>query len=165
MSINETVFFSELMTAAQNNISKLGISASAVKQPLEQGSSLDDYTSFIQVSGAIQGGVILTVETELALALAQSYILDPITLEEEKTYAVGVVAELVNVICGNALTERVPHPIFFGNPLIFVSQQAEIRTRSAQTFIQYFNTSKGSFQLMFIPMDQESELSTILQPK
>ena len=163
MNSNESVFFLELTNAALKNMSNLGIEAKPVKQVHKQESNLDDYTSFIQVSGTIQGGVIITVEAELAVSLAQSYMLDPITPEEAKSYAVEVIAELSNVICGNALTDRVPHPIYLGNPLIFVAQQAEIRTRSTKALNQYFDTSKGSFQVMFIPMDQESELATILK--
>ncbi|MCD9022173.1 chemotaxis protein CheX [Cohnella silvisoli] len=162
MRQKEADFFSELTISAENNITQLGITAKLSPQASTREGNLDDYTSFIQVSGAIQGGVIFTVEAELALLLAQSYLLDPVTPDEAKTYAVEVVAELSNVICGNAITERGPHPIYLGNPLIFVAQQAEIRTRSAQPLAQYYDTDNGSFQIMFIPMDQESELATIL---
>jgi CheY-specific phosphatase CheX len=162
MRQSEADFFSELAISAENNISKLGIPARPSPQTTVHGVNLDDYTSFIQVSGSIQGGFILTVQAKLALALTQKYMLDPVTPDEAKSYAVEVIAELSNVICGNALTDLVPHPICLGNPLIFVTKQAEIRTRSAQPLSQYFDTDNGSFQVMFIPMDQESELATIL---
>ncbi|BBI36296.1 chemotaxis protein CheX [Cohnella abietis] len=165
MKQKQASFFSELKRSAEQNILKLGIPAKKTFRVPDREKNLDDYTSFVQVSGAIQGGVIFTVESGLALALAQSYILDPVTPEEAKSYAVEVVAELSNVICGNALTDKAPHPIYLGNPLLFVAQQAEIRTRSAKPLTQYFNTDNGSFQIMFIPMEQESELATIMNTK
>lgn len=162
MRQSEADFFSELKLAAENNVSKLGIPVRRTSRSAVEEGNLDDYTSFVQVSGAIQGGVIFTVDVELAIAMAQSYLIDPVTPEEAKSYAVEVVAELTNVICGNALTDRVPHPIYLGNPLLFVAKQAEIRTRSAKPFLQLFGTDKGSFRIMYIPMDQESELATIM---
>jgi hypothetical protein len=45
---------------------------------------------------------------------------------------------------------------------LFVAGQAEIRTRSVQPYVQSFGTPHGSFQIMFIPMDQQSELATIM---
>ncbi|MFC4303601.1 chemotaxis protein CheX [Cohnella boryungensis] len=162
MGQGEADFFAELALSADDNVTKLGFPVARTSRMAIPERNLDDYTAFIQISGAVQGGVIVTFEAGLALELTRSYMIDPVTDEEAKNYAVEVVAELSNVICGNALTERVPLPIYLGNPLIFVARQAEIRTRSAKPYTQFFDTAKGSFQIMFIPMEQESELATIL---
>lgn len=158
----EDVFFAELTAAAARNISALGLEAVAADLAAMPSGNLDDYTAFVQISGTIQGGVILTVGSELALALTAGYLLEPLSDEEAKSSAIEVIAELSNVICGNAIADDIPLPVYLGNPLLFVAKQAEIRTRSEKSRVQFFNTAKGPFRLMFIPMEHESELATIL---
>lgn len=158
---HEADYFQALLTKTEQYLHKLGIEAVVALPDSGSKVKLDDYTAFIQVAGVIQGGFILTMETALAVALAQKYMLHPITREEAAGYAVEVVAEIANVITGNALSDREEHDIFLGNPLMIMAKHAEIRAKSKTMYLKRFATASGTLVCLYIPMEDGAELASI----
>ncbi|MCU6791492.1 chemotaxis protein CheX [Paenibacillus sp. WQ 127069] len=159
---HEEQYFQAFMAKSAAYITGLGISGLRELEDDEEGLYLEDVTAFIQLSGVIQGGVILTVDHGLAGALAHKFMLEDITEEEAAQYGVEVVAEIANVISGNALTDRDEHDIFLGAPLVIVTKKAELRSKFSNFFVKRFQTDSGNFYCIYIPSQNKSELARIL---
>ncbi|TBL75341.1 chemotaxis protein CheX [Paenibacillus thalictri] len=160
----ENGFFEAASRAAVQYFHRLGI----LKQEAETAEAgevlfLQDVTAFVQMNGGITGGFLFTLEEGLARELAKRYMLDAITDEEADQYATEVVAEITNVIAGNALTECEIQGVYMGTPLTLVARNAEIRSkcRSKMRHASYI-TDYGKLQLLYIPAENKAELASIL---
>ncbi|MCR8634135.1 chemotaxis protein CheX [Paenibacillus radicis (ex Xue et al. 2023)] len=156
-------YFQAIVDNAVCYFSKLGIQA--VERAEDHHDSdclyLEDITAFIQISGVVEGGLLVTVDDSLSLVLAHHYMLEEITDEEASQCAVEVIAEIANVITGNALTERPDRDIFLGTPLMIVTKRAEMRSKCNRLLVQPFTTEAGTFKCIYIPTENKSELASI----
>jgi CheY-specific phosphatase CheX len=141
---------------------KLGIvckpgpaSTTAAPMPLES------ISAFIQVNGAVQGGFILSVDERLARQMAKRFMIADITDEEAAGYAVEVVAEISNIISGNALASREESDIFLGNPLMIVTNGAEVKANESVRTAAYA-TDFGTCICIFVPASHKAELASII---
>jgi CheY-specific phosphatase CheX len=159
---NETQYFQAFTDTSFNYMTGLDICGLMPVEDNEGGLYLEDVTAFIQLSGAVQGGILFTVDHHLAAVLAHKYMLEEITEEEAAQYGVEVVAEIANVISGNALTHREEHDIFLGAPLVIVTKKAELQSKCSSFLVQRFETTSGNFQCIYIPSHNKSELARIL---
>ncbi|NHN30028.1 chemotaxis protein CheX [Paenibacillus agricola] len=123
---------------------------------------LEDVTAFIQLSGAVQGGMLFTVDQALSGILAHQYMIEDITDEEAAEFGVEVVAEIANVISGNSLTERDEHDIFLGAPLVIITKKAELQSKFSSVLVQRFESESGNFQCIYISSTNKLELARIL---
>jgi CheY-specific phosphatase CheX len=158
---HEQQFFQAFTSTSFTYMNDLGITGLKRVEGEDGGLFLEDVTAFIQLSGVIQGGVILTVDHILTRALVHKFMLEEITTEEAAQYGVEVVSEIANIISGNALTDRDEHDIFFGTPIVIVSKKAELNTRCSRFLVQHFETESGKFHCIFIPARNKSELARI----
>jgi CheY-specific phosphatase CheX len=160
----EIEWFQMLVSSAENYMGRQGtLSLKRLDLSEQEGQyKLEDVTAFIQVSGAQEGGFLFTVDKKLSLLFAKLYMSEEITDEEADRYAVEVVAEMANVISGNALTDRELHNILLGNPLMILTKKAEIHAKCRRSYLQAYGSLDGSFRLIYIPMEHRAELASIL---
>jgi CheY-specific phosphatase CheX len=141
---------------------KLGIvCAPGLTSPTETPVSLESVSSFIQVNGAVQGGFILSVDERLARQLAKRFVIADITDEEAEGYAVEAVAEISNIISGNALASREEPDVFLGNPLMIVTNGAEVKANASVRTAAYA-TDFGTCLCIFVPASHKAELASII---
>lgn len=162
LSHEEQHYFQCVAACAAGYLDRLGIAAEPQQDGRFDRKCLEDITAFIQISGAIQGGLLFAVDKRLALLLARKFILDEISDEETERYMVDVVAEIANIITGNALSDRENQDTFFGQPLMIVSDRAQVHTQSVTMQAKPFLTDKGAFVCFFIPSGQMSQLANIM---
>lgn len=160
----EVELFQLFRASTERYLQQLGLgSIEQIQATATEGKhKLEDVTAFIQISGAMQGGFLFTVEEGLSRCIARKFMIESITDIEAAQYAAEVVAEVANVITGNALTDRELRDIFLGNPLMILTTKAEIRAKCKRSYVQAYGSQDGSFRLIYIPMEHKAELASIL---
>lgn len=163
LSYEEQHYFQCVASSAEVYLGQLGVKAHPRPDGSFERKLLEEITAFIQISGVIQGGLLFAVDRSLATVLARKFILDEISDNEAEQYAVEVIAEIANIITGNSLSDREIVDIFFGQPLMIVSDgaHAHVHTQSVSMQAKPFETDDGAFVCLFIPSGQSSQLASI----
>ncbi|MEI7026567.1 chemotaxis protein CheX [Paenibacillus sp. y28] len=158
-----TPLFAAILETAERYLHQLGFNQLVSVPSQRTGVDallLEDVTVFIQISGSVQGGFLFTADPAFARLLAKRFMVDPICDLEAAQYAVEVVAEVSNVIAGNALNAGEDQTVFLGNPLMILSRSMGIR--AAVYEVQTYTADQGLFRCFFIPMMDKTELARVV---
>ncbi|MBW5445105.1 hypothetical protein GE107_03375 [Cohnella sp. CFH 77786] len=155
--------FPSLLAAAERYMEHLGLAGFRRLDAQESGPSeleLEDVTAFIQVSGGIQGGYLLSVDHGLSCQLAKLFMVDEIDEEEASQYASEVVAEVANIVTAHSLKDHEDREILLGNPLMILSRDMGMRAGFYQS--QTYAAPGGRCRLICIPKMDKTELASIV---
>ncbi|WP_248926848.1 chemotaxis protein CheX [Paenibacillus hamazuiensis] len=156
------MIFEAVNISALKYFNRLGLSSVQMLEPDKGCAFLEDVTAFIPLKGLIEGGLILTVSEQLACFLAKRFLIGDVTEEEAAGCAIEVIAEMTNVIAGNALMDRENHDILLGTPVMGVTRKAAIRSHCKAVCIQPYSTPYGRLQCIYIGADRKAELAGLL---
>lgn len=150
----EDAFVEELRFQTERYISQLGVPI--VEKFLGTWDNRKDegYTAMLEIKGGIRGFFLLNVETSLAYSLVNHYILEAVEEAEIPGYANKVVAEIANIIVGNALSEREELDLVLGVPYVYFSSEIRLGPAALAKQIKCVNTENGLYQCMFIRSDE-----------
>ncbi len=150
----ESEFSEMLMLKAQLYFSKLGIPVVEKYAGTWDNMKLERFISMLRISGALEGYFLFSVDDSLAFALVNLFLVEKLSETEVLLYADKVVAEIVNTIAGNALTDRDDVNVFIHVPLIYRAKEVSLKLHAELPSIQSAATSMGAFQCAYIRSDE-----------
>lgn len=158
--IDERQYFEQITATTVRYLNELRLETAAAEDTGEEKTSLYDVTFLIRISGKLEGELIVSAELALARALAKRFMIEDISDEEAAQYAIEVVAEVSNVISGNALCGRDEVDIYMGRPMMIVSTGAAGSLKYRRALRQAYRTDEGMIQCMYIPEEEHGEFAS-----
>ena len=117
---------------------------------------LDKVTVIINIRGALEVVVIVSIAEPVLRKVVRNFILDEITLEEEEAYMEDVLGEVTNIIIGNSF-EQFPgleELLIIDPPISISSEEALVKYQESQIWLCKMQTELGNLSLsLVIPRD------------